>query len=86
MKKPIAILSEKECKTDIKLSLFNALIESIFLYNSEILSLTQTLENEIDVFQRKLLSKIMGYRYTKIENTGHQMINYIKKQNKLRGQ
>ena len=56
------ILSEKECKTDIKLSIFNALIESIFLYNSEIWSLTQTLENEIDVFQRKLLRKIMWYR------------------------
>ena len=40
------ILSEKECKTDIKLSIFNALIESIFLYNSEIWSLTQTLEND----------------------------------------
>ena len=25
--------------------------------------LTHTLENEIDVFQRKLLRKIMGYRY-----------------------
>ena len=58
------ILSEKECKTDIKLSIFNALIESIFLYNSEIWFLTQTLENEIDVFQGKLFRKIMGYRYT----------------------
>ena len=58
------ILSQKECNTDIKLSIFNALIESIFLYNSEIWSLTQALENDIDVFQRKLLRKIMGYKYT----------------------
>jgi len=58
------ILSAKESQTDVKLSIFNALIESIFLYNSEIWSLTQTLEKEIDVFQRRLLRKTMGYRYT----------------------
>ena len=63
------ILSEKECRTDIKLSIFNTLIESIFPYNSEIWSLTQTLENEIDVFQRKLLRKIIGHRYA--ENREH---------------
>ena len=28
-----SILSQKECKADIKLSIFSALIESIFLYN-----------------------------------------------------
>ena len=73
------ILSQKECKTDIKLSIFNALIESIFLYNSEIWSLTQTLENDIDVFQRKLLRKrLWDINTPTIENTGHQTINYIK--------
>ena len=44
--------------------IFSALVESIFLYNSEIWTLTKKLELEIDVFQRKLLRCVMGYRYT----------------------
>ena len=39
-------------------------MESIFLYNSEIWALTKTLENDIDVFQRKLLRNILGIRYS----------------------
>ena len=43
---------------------FHALIESIFLYNSEVWTLTKGLECEIGVFQRKILRYILGIRYS----------------------
>ena len=58
------IFKEKKCSQNVKLAIFSALIESIFLYNSEIWTLTKKLENEIDVFQRKLLRYLMGFKYT----------------------
>ena len=48
----------------VKIRVFRALIESIFLYNSEIWTLTKGLECEIDVFQRKILRYILGIRYS----------------------
>ena len=48
----------------VKLRVFRALIESIFLYNSEVWGLTTAQENSIDVFQRKLLRNILGIRYS----------------------
>ena len=44
---------------------FFALLESIFLYNSECWGLNKELENKIDIFQRKLLRKILGIRWSK---------------------
>ena len=40
-----------------------AYISSIFLYNSELWTLTKELEDEIDVFQRRLLKQILGVYY-----------------------
>ncbi len=40
--------------------MFTALLESIFLYNSEIWSLNKTLENKIDIFQRQLLRRVLN--------------------------
>ena len=36
---------------------FNAYVTSIFLYNSELWTLTKNKENKIDTFQRNLLRK-----------------------------
>ena len=48
----------------MKIRLFRALIESVFLYNSEIWGLTSTQESEIDVFQRQILRNILSIRYS----------------------
>ena len=58
------VLLSKRLSLQLKLRVFRALVESIFLYNSEIWALTKTLENYIDVFQRKLLRNILGIRYS----------------------
>ena len=58
------ILTSKKTSLCVKIRVFRALIESIFLYNSEIWTLTKGLECEIDVFQRKILRYILGIRYS----------------------
>ena len=45
--------------------LFNAYVTNIFMYNTEIWTLTKKLENSIDVFQRKLLRFIINRFYPK---------------------
>ena len=54
------ILSVKESQTDVKLSIFNALIESIFLYNSEIWSLQPNTRKRDRRFSTKTLKKDNG--------------------------
>ena len=58
------ILLSKRISTNIKIRVFKALIESIYLCNSEVWGLTTTQENAIDVFQRKFLRNILGIRYS----------------------
>ena len=48
------ILNSKKVSRELKLRIFCALIESIFLYNSECWGLNKLLENKIDVVQRKI--------------------------------
>ncbi len=49
--------------------LFNSHLQSIFLYNSELWTLTKNLENTVDVFQRNTLRKIINIRWPdKIRN------------------
>ena len=49
--------------------IFSAYVKSIFLYNSEIWTLTKKLEEDIDVFQRSLLRKLLDIRWPrKISN------------------
>ena len=43
----------------IRLRIFKAYVESIFVYNSEIWTLTKSLEDKIDSFQRRLLQKVI---------------------------
>ncbi len=50
--------------------IFNAFINSVFLYNSELWTLTKKLENEIDVFQRHLLRRILKIKLKdQVKNT-----------------
>ena len=57
------ILTSKKVELKIRLRLFNAYISSIFLYNSELWTLTKTKENQIDIFQRNLLRKILNIHW-----------------------
>ena len=50
-----SILSSTKIELKTRMRLFDAYISSIFLYNSEVWSLTKTQEHAIDVFQRSLL-------------------------------
>ena len=53
----------------LKINIFNAIVSSIFLYNSELWTLTKVLENRIDSFQRSMLRKILKIQWPrKISN------------------
>ena len=58
------IFKSKKVSQSIKLRIFGALLESIFLYNSEVWGLTKTLEDKIDTFHRRLLHKILNIKWT----------------------
>ena len=53
------IFNSKYVSEVIRLRIFKAYVESIFLYNSELWTLTKTLEDKIDSFQRRLLRKVI---------------------------
>ncbi len=44
---------------------FQAYVAGIFLYNSEVWTLTEQLNHKIDVFQRKLLRRILNIKWTR---------------------
>ena len=53
------VISSKKIGIKTKLRIFKALVESIFLYNCEIWTLTTEAEKKIDVLQRNYLRKII---------------------------
>ena len=57
------ILTSKNIELKVRLRLFNALISSVFLYNSELWTLTKTQIKNIDAFQRNLLRKILNIHW-----------------------
>ena len=57
------IFQNKNTTACAKLIIFNSLLQSIFMYNSELWALNKSLENKIDTFQRQLLRKIFNIRY-----------------------
>lgn len=59
-----SIFRSRFVTVETKLRIFGALLESIFLYNSELWTLTKALENEVDVFQRQLLRNILNIRWS----------------------
>ena len=56
----------KRINTELKIRTFNTYTVSIFLYNSELWTLTETLQNTIDAFHRKLLRRVINIRWPKI--------------------
>ena len=60
--KPI-LLSQRTTQI-AKLKRFEALLDSIFIYNSELWGLTKHQESQIDVFQRQILRRILNLKYS----------------------
>ena len=60
------IFNSKRIGLDLKIRTFNTFSASIFLYNSELWTLTETQENEIDSFHRRVLRKVINIRWPKI--------------------
>ena len=58
-----SIFTSKRLSLHVKLRIFTALVESIFLYNSELWGITLSLENKIDSFQRRLLRNILNIKW-----------------------
>ena len=59
------IFNSKRIGIDLKIRTFNVYSASIFLYNSELWTLTDTQEKEIDSFHRRLLRKVVNIRWPK---------------------
>ena len=49
-----------------KIRIFEAFVSSIFLYNSELWTVTPTIEKKIDSFQRRLLRRVLQILWPKI--------------------
>ena len=65
MKNLETMLLSKHLSIKMKMRLFNTFLSSIMLYNSELWTLNNKLEKVIDVFQRKILRKILKFRWPK---------------------
>ena len=59
----------KKISEKIIICIFKTYLESVFLYNSELWTLTSTLEKQNDSFQRKQLWKVSGIFWPKIIKT-----------------
>jgi hypothetical protein len=57
------LLTSKKLSVRIRLRIFNAYVSSIFLYNSETWTLSKKSQEEVDVFHRNLLRKILQIKY-----------------------
>ena len=60
------IYKSKRISTALKVRTFNAYSASVFLYNSELWTLTDTLEKKIDSFHRKLLTRVINICWPKL--------------------
>ena len=74
------IFNSSKISNSIKIRTFQTYVTSVFLYNSELWTLTKKLEEEIDIFQRKQLRKILNiYWPQKISNNDLYMRTNIDK-------
>ena len=60
------IFKSKRICTEMKIRTFYIFIDSIFLFNSELWTLTETLQEDIDAFQRRLLRRVIDIRWPKL--------------------
>ena len=64
---PEEIFKNKKLPISVKVDALNIYVGSVFLYNSEIWTLTQTLNDKIDSFHRRLLRKyVLNVKYPKL--------------------
>ena len=61
-----SILKNKLVSEPVRIRIFKAYIDSIFLYNSELSTLTNTLERSIDSFHRRLLRKVIHVTWPRL--------------------
>lgn len=64
-KKFESTFSSQHVSVKIKIRVFTTYTQSIFMYNLELWTLTRSLENSIDVFQGKLLRRIINIKWAK---------------------
>ena len=73
----------------VKIRTSNAYVASVFLYNSELWTLTKTLENTVNTFQRRHLRKILGIHWpkkiTNIELYTKHKTEYLRKVKRPKG-
>ena len=60
------IFTNRNLSTNTKIRVFNVYVSSVFLYNSELWTTTNKIEDDIDIFQRKLLRRILSIYYPNI--------------------
>ena len=60
------IFNSRKVSQDLKFRIFQAYIEPIFLFNSELWTLNKTQEKKIDAFQRKLYRRVLNIYWPKI--------------------
>ena len=64
------ILEDRRTTLKIKIRTLDAYVGSIFLYNSKLRTVTQDIEDQIDVLQINFLRRILGIKWPeKISNT-----------------
>ena len=61
-----SILKSKLVSEPVRIRIFRAYIDSIFLYNSELWTLTNTLERSIDSFHWRLLRKVIHVTWPRL--------------------
>ena len=57
------IFNNNRLNIKTKIRIFNACVKSIFLYNSELWTLTKTAENKIDSYHQRLLRRAINIRW-----------------------
>ena len=65
------IFESKKTSREVKIRIFRSHIESIFLYNCELWTITKNHENTIDVFQRKLIRKMLNIKWQDKVSNNH---------------
>ena len=63
MQKLQHIFNNNRLNIKIKIRIFNACVESILLYNSDLWTLTKTAENKIDSYHRRILRGAINIRW-----------------------
>ena len=58
-------VDSRKISNAVKIRTFKSYVASVFLYNSELWTLTQKLENTVNTFQRRHLRKILGIHWPK---------------------